>query len=132
MVSRRDAYDDWYQDDEPYAEPEARRYEEEVPRPLALVGPQALDFELIAPEDFEAAQHIADTLRAGVPVLIDFHACDPALTGRLTDFASGLVYALEGSLQDVGHDVLLVAPKRLAVSGDEASAVRAPGFYNRV
>ena len=32
MVSARDAYDDWYDDDEPYAEPRARRYEEETPR----------------------------------------------------------------------------------------------------
>ncbi len=42
-----------------------------------LVGPVRSNFELIAPEDFEATQHIADTLRAGVPVLIDFHACTP-------------------------------------------------------
>ena len=132
MVSARDAYDDWYDDDEPYAEPRARRYEEETPRPLSIVRPPALAFELIAPEDFEVAQRIADRLRAGVPVLIDFHGCDRALTGRLTDFASGLVYALEGSLQHVGSEVLLLTPDCVDISGDEASAVRSPGFYNRI
>jgi cell division inhibitor SepF len=132
MVSARDAYDDWYEDDEPYAEPRARWYEEETPRPLSLVRPPALAFELIAPEDFEAAQHIADRLRAGVPVLIDLQGCDRALTGRLTDFASGLVYALEGSLQYVGSEVLLLTPEPVDVSGDAASAVREPGFYNRI
>jgi FtsZ-interacting cell division protein YlmF len=132
MVSARDAYDDWYEDDEPYAAPQARWYEEEAPRPLAIVRPPALAFELIAPEDFDDAQRIADRLRAGVPVLIDFHGCDRSLAGRLTDFASGLVYALEGSLQHVGRDVLLLTPDRVDISGDDASAVREPGFYNRI
>ena len=132
MVSARDAYDDRYEDDEPYAEPRARWYEGPAPRPLSLVHPPALAFELIAPEDFEAAQRIADRLRDGVPVLIDFHGCDRALTGRLTDFASGLVYAIEGSLQYVGSDVLLLTPERVDISGDADSAVRAPGFYNRI
>ena len=51
------------------------------------------------------AQTIADRLRAGAPVLIDFRGCDPRLAGRLMDFSSGLVYALEGTLQHVGRDV---------------------------
>jgi hypothetical protein len=132
MVSARDAYDDWYDDDEPYAEPEARWYEEETPRPLSLVRPPSLAFELIVPEDFEVAQRVADRLRVGVPVLIDFHGCDRALVGRLTDFASGLVYALDGTLQHVGGEVLLLTPDRVDISGDAASAVREPGFYNRI
>ena len=76
------------------------------------------------------AQDIADRLRAGTPVLVDLRGCDPQLTGRLTDFCSGLVYALEGTLQHVGREVLLLAPDHVDVSGDEASAVREPGFYN--
>ena len=132
MVSARDAYDDWYEDDEPYAEREARRYEEEAPSPISLVGPRALAFELIAPEDFEVAQRIADRLRGGVPVLVDLHGCDRVLAGRLTDFASGLVYALEGALQNIGSDVLLLTPESFDISGDAASAVHEPGFYNRI
>lgn len=130
MVSTRDVHDDWYDDDEPYAETPWR--DEEAPRRLSVVRPPAVAFELVAPEDFDAAQRIADRLRAGVPVLVDLHGCGPELVGRLTDFASGLVYALEGSLQQVGRNVLLLAPERVDVSGDSASDVRAPGFHNRV
>jgi cell division inhibitor SepF len=132
MVSARDAYEDWYDGDEPYAEPQARWSERAAPRPLSLVRPPELAFELVAPEDFETAQHIADRLRAGVPVLLDLQGCDRALTGRLTDFAAGLVYALDGTLQHVGREVLLLTPERVDVSGDAASAVREPGFYNRI
>ena len=65
-------------------------------------------------------------------MLIDLEGCDRALAGRLTDFASGLVYALGGSLQHVGSTVLLLTPSHMAVSGDELSDIRAPGFYNRI
>jgi cell division inhibitor SepF len=132
MVSARDACDDWYEDDEPYGDADAGRYEEPAPRPLSLVRPAELAFEVVRPEDFEAAQRVADRLRAGASVVIDLGECDRALAGRLTDFASGLVYALGGSLQHVGDDVLLLAPSHMAVSGDELSDVRAPGFYNRI
>jgi cell division inhibitor SepF len=129
MVSARDTYDDWYEDDGPGGEVGERG--QYAPRSLELVRPAQLAFELVAPESFEVAQTIADRLRAGAPVLVDLGGCDQPLKGRLTDFCSGLVYALEGTLQHVGREVLLLAPDHVDVSGDEASAVREPGFYNR-
>ena len=64
-------------------------------------------------------------------MLVDLHGVDPEVAGRLTDFCSGLVYAVDGGLQQVGRDVLLLTPDRLDVTGDELSAVREPGFFNR-
>ncbi len=132
MVSARDAYDDWYEDDEPYGDADAGRFETPARRPLSVVGPVEVAFEVVRPEDFEAAQRIADRLRAGASVLVDLEGCEHALAGRLTDFASGLVYALGGSLQHVGSTVLLLTPSHMAVSGDELSDIRDPGFYNRI
>jgi cell division inhibitor SepF len=132
MVSARDAYDDWYEDDEPYGDADVGRYDQSSSRPLSLVRPARLAFEVVRPEDFEAAQRIADRLRVGAPVLIDLEGSDVALAGRLTDFASGLVYALGGSLQHVGSTVLLLTPSHMTVSGDELSDIRGPGFHNRV
>jgi cell division inhibitor SepF len=130
MVSARDPRDDRYDDHESRGA-RAGWDREPASRPLELVGRPRLAFELVRPESFEAAQTIADSVRAGIPVLVDFHDCDPDLTGRLTDFCSGLAYAVEGALQSVGRDVLLIAAHTVDVHGDVASAVRAPGFYNR-
>jgi cell division inhibitor SepF len=130
MVSARDPHDDRYDDSEPSGAG-AGWGREPAPRPLELVGRPRLSFALVRPESFEAAQAIADSVRAGVPVLVDFHGCDLELTGRLTDFCSGLAYAVEGTLQLIGREVLLVAADTVDVHGDVASAVRAPGFYNR-
>ena len=100
-------------------------------RSLELVRAPFVKFSVSSPDSFEVAQEIADHLRAGEPVLVDLGACDRQLTGRLIDFCSGLVYALDGGFQQVGTDVLLLTPRVFDVSGDEASAVRTPGFYNR-
>ena len=133
MVTARDAHDNWYEDDDRLDDPE---HEWEAgsrdARRLELVGRARLAFETVAPESFEAAQAVADRLREGRPVLLDFHGCDPRLAGRLTDFASGLVYALGGTLQLVGREVVLLAPSHVDLSGDEASGVGSPGFYNRI
>ena len=132
MVSARDANDDWYEGDEPYGNAGDGWYEGPASRLLALVRPAPFAFEVVAvPESFEVAQAIADRLRAGTPVLVDLRGCDRQLAGRLTDFCSGLVYAVEGTLQHIGGEVLLLAPSHVDISGDEASAVRKPGFYNR-
>lgn len=132
MVSARDAHDDWYEDDEPYGDADAGRYEDEAARPLSLVRAAGQEFELVRPEGFEAAQRIADRLRDGASVLVDLGGCERALAGRLTDFASGLAYALEGGMQHVGGEVLLLTPARMRVSGDELSDIRTPGFFNRL
>ena len=130
-MTARDAYDDWYEDDEPYGEA-GERWDDGPARPLELVRRPRFAFEVVAaPEGFEVAQTIADRLRDGSPVLVDLRGCDAQLSGRLTDFCSGLVYALEGTLQHIGEEVILLAPSHVDLSGDEASAVREPGFYNR-
>jgi FtsZ-interacting cell division protein YlmF len=131
MVTTRDAYDDWYEDDEPYGEP-VDRWDDGPARPLELVRRPRFAFEVVAaPESFEVAQTIADRLRGGSPVLVDLRGCRAQLSGRLADFCSGLAYALEGTLQPLGRDVILLTPSHVDISGDEASAVREPGFYNR-
>lgn len=132
MVSASDAYDDWYEDEEPYGDAGTAWHEAPAPSPLSLVARPRLSFDLVTPTGFDAAQTIADSLRGGTPVLVDLHGVDRALAGRLTDFCSGLVYAVDGGLQHAGRDVLLLAPSTMDVSGDEASAVREPGFYNRI
>ncbi|HEX5643419.1 MAG TPA: cell division protein SepF [Thermoleophilia bacterium] len=131
MASARDPHDHWHDDHDTGDDAGTGWDRWPKPRPLELVSHPQPAFELVKPESFEAAQTIADSVRAGIPVLVDFHDCDPGLAGRLTDFCSGLAYAVEGALQHVGRDVLLIAAHSVDVHGDVASAVRSPGFYNR-
>jgi cell division inhibitor SepF len=98
---------------------------------LELVRRQESTFHLIAPDDFDAAQQVADLFREGEPVVVDLQDCDRLLAGRLIDFCSGLVYALDGTLQHVGREVVMLLPSRASLSGDEHMQIREPGFFNR-
>lgn len=127
-MGRRDhAYDDMYEGTEAWRDD----YETEVPR-LDLVRPPQVCVELVTPHEFGDAQTIADRVRDDRLVLVDLRECSPPLAARLTDFCSGLAYAVDGGLQIVADGVVLVTPGYVDVSGDEAAAVREPGFYNRL
>ncbi len=125
-------FDDIY-DDEPRGRGPRYRssYERSAP-PLALVQPMRLEFGLVAPATFDEAQQIADRFRAEAPTIVNLQGCTPELAKRVTDFCSGLAYALEGSLQIVETGVILLAPRNVDVSGDATMGVRESGFYNQV
>jgi cell division inhibitor SepF len=133
MARRDHAYDDWYDDTarRDYDEPAWESQRDERSR-LELVRRPAAHVELITPHDFADAQTVADRLRKDHVVVVDLRECQPNLAARLTDFCSGLAYALEGGLQLVTDGVVLLTPLHVDVSGDDESAVREPGFFNRL
>lgn len=87
------------------------------------------NFFLIAPREFEDVQQIADRLKAGTPVIIDYGSCGAELSRRLLDFASGLSYALDARLEFVGERVVLLAPPGFELSGGIAGT--GPHFFNQ-
>lgn len=101
-------------------------------KPLALVRPPRIAFSLVAPQDFDDAQQIADHLRAETPVIVDLRSCAPELSKRLIDFCSGLTYARDGSLEFLGDMVVLLAPPHVELSSDSLGGLQEGRFYNRV
>jgi cell division inhibitor SepF len=113
----RDDYDyDDYADEGDEAERSPRAQSARDARPLALVRPRRVVFALVVPQGFDDAQQIADHLRTGDPVIVDLQDCDRGLRERLTDFCSGLTYAVDGSVEYVGEQVLLLAPPGVELS----------------
>jgi len=123
-----DGYDE-YADDEACAGPEKL---ERAARPLALVRPPHIEFTVVAPEDFDDAQRIADHLRAETPVIVDVRSCGPHLAKRLIDFFSGLTYARDGSLESLGDGVVLLTPHHVELSSDSSVGLQARRFFNQV
>jgi FtsZ-interacting cell division protein YlmF len=115
--------------EEPLAQ--GRPARERAARPLALVRPPRLEVLVVAPHDFDDARQIADRLRAGGPVIVDLQCCGRELSMRLTDFCSGLTYALEGSLQHIGEQVVLLAPHNVELSSAPPNAPHDRRFYNQ-
>jgi cell division inhibitor SepF len=106
---------------------------EERPARLRSVdpGPPA-KVHLVVPRSFNDAQQIADRFKAQIPVIINLQGADTDLSKRLIDFASGLTYALDGSMQRVADKVFLLTPRNVELSAEErARALERGGFYNQ-
>jgi cell division inhibitor SepF len=87
---------------------------------------------LVLPRSFNDAQQIADRFKDQVPVILNLQSADNELSKRLIDFASGLTYALDGSMQRVADKVFLLTPRDVELSAEErARAMERGGFYNQ-
>ena len=94
-------------------------------------GPPA-KVHLVIPRSFNDAQQIADRFKAQIPVILNLQGADTDLSKRLIDFASGLTYALDGSMQRVADKVFLLTPRNVELSAEErARALERGGFFNQ-
>ena len=103
------------------------------PRPVeAVPPPPGAQVHLVLPRSFNDAQQIADRFKLGVPVIVNLQNADQELSKRLVDFASGLTYALNGSMQRVADRVFLLTPHNVQVSAEErARVLETGGFFNQ-
>jgi len=125
-------YDDIFSDDEPPAVTSSRmRSRPNAPAPIPNGHRAAAQVSLVVPKTFNDAQTVADKLKADVPVIINMQSADADLTRRLIDFASGLTYALDGSMQRVADRVFLLTPHAVKVSAEDKALLMERGFFNQ-
>jgi cell division inhibitor SepF len=109
--------------------------EHEVTRPPAetqtvrTLKDTHLESEIITATSYSDAQQLADHIRASIPVVLDLRTVEPAMVRRLVDFASGLTYALSGSMRKIGQGVILVTPANVNISRDERRRLADLGYY---
>ena len=122
--------DDWTDDDDaapPAAEPRSSRA-----RLRGVNGGSNTKVHLVLPRSFNDAQQIADRFKDSIPVILNLQNADTDLSKRLIDFASGLTYALDGSMQRVADKVFLLTPRNVELSAEErARALDRGGFFNQ-
>lgn len=70
---------------------------------------------VIEPSNFDDSQKIADYLRSNQPVVVNFENTDNIVTKRMTDFISGTIYALGGSMKKIGRSILVCAPRNVDI-----------------
>ena len=98
----------------------------------SVTAPAPAKVHLVVPRAFNDAKQIADRFKAQIPVILNLQSADTELSKRLIDFASGLTYALDGSMQRVADKVFLLTPRDVELSAEErARAIERGGFYNQ-
>jgi cell division inhibitor SepF len=78
--------------------------------PTVRPVPSAGDTVTVRPRSFNEAQEIADYFKQGLPVIVNLEGADSGMARRVIDFASGLCYALSGTMEKVGTGVYLLKP----------------------
>ena len=93
--------------------------------------PHIVSIHKAEPKRFNEAREIADRFKNGIPVIMNLQGTDDAVARRLVDFASGLVYGLDGKIEMVANRVYLLTPADMEVSAEERERIAGGGFYNQ-
>jgi cell division inhibitor SepF len=84
---------------------------------------------VVEPRIFDDAQDFADRFKGGVPVIVNLRLTEPKHAPKILQFASGLVYGLNGRMQRVGDHVYLLTPFNMEVSADEKRRLAEHGLF---
>ena len=96
-------------------------------RTLPTAGPTSV--HVVEPRIFDDAQDFADRYKSGVPVIINLRLTEQKHAPKILQFASGLVYGLNGKMQRVGEQVYLLTPFNMEVSADEKRRLAEHGLF---
>ena len=72
---------------------------------------------LFEPRSFDEAQEIGRRLKDNKAAVINLHKLQRDYAQRTIDFLTGVVFALDGTIQKIGQNVILCAPKSIGVNG---------------
>ena len=72
-----------------------------------------------APAKNDDSPKIADYLRDNQTVVVNYDKTDNVVAKRMTDFVSGTVYAIGGSMKKLGRNIIICAPKNVDIDADD-------------
>lgn len=73
---------------------------------------------LFEPRAYSETQDIANYLKQKRAAVVNLHRLQKEQAKRVIDFLSGVIYAIEGDIQQIGPKIFLCTPKNIGVSGN--------------
>ncbi len=73
---------------------------------------------LFEPRSFDEAEEIASHLKQRRAAVINLHRLPREDAQRCIDVLTGVVFALDGTIQKIGHNVILCTPRSIGVDGE--------------
>ncbi len=86
---------------------------------------------LTTPTTFNDVEEVGVNFRNGIPTIMNLQGASESVAKRLLDFASGLIFGLEGRIERVGDRVFLLTPVGVEVSTEEKRRLSERGFFNQ-
>ena len=72
---------------------------------------------LFEPRSYEEAQEIGLCLKSNKACVVNLHRLPHEYAQRTIDFLTGVIFALDGSIQKIGANIILCAPSTIGVGG---------------
>lgn len=72
---------------------------------------------LFEPRSYDEANEIAKRIKEQRAVVVNLHKLTREYAQRTIDFLSGVIYALDGTIEKIGTNVILCTPKTMRVAG---------------
>ncbi len=91
-------------------------YEQPTNKAFSKVNPDT-KMVLFEPRSFDEAEDIARYLKDKKAAVVNLHRLNRDYAQRSIDFLTGVIFALDGSIQKIGHNVILCTPKSIGVHG---------------
>jgi cell division inhibitor SepF len=85
---------------------------------------------VVEPRAYDDAKEVGDKMRANIPVIMNLQGVEDDLFKRLTAFASGLAYGLNGRVQRLAPRVYLIVPANVEVSAEDRRKLAERGFFD--
>ncbi len=73
---------------------------------------------LFEPRAYSETQEIATFLKQKRAAVVNLHRLQKEQSKRVIDFLSGVIFAIEGDIQQIGPKIFLCTPKNIGVSGN--------------
>lgn len=73
---------------------------------------------LFEPRAYSDTQEIAIYLKQKRAAVVNLHRLQKEQSKRVIDFLSGVIFAIEGDIQQIGPKIFLCTPKNIGVSGN--------------
>ena len=89
----------------------------ENPKTKVKAVPTDTKMVLFEPRSFEEAEEIARHLKSRRAAVVNLHRLQRDYAQRTIDFLTGVVFALDGTIQKIGHNVILCTPRSIGVDG---------------
>ena len=102
------------------------------PEPAGNVRPvPSSKVHVTNPTTFNDVEEVGVNFRNGVPTIMNLAGASETVAKRLLDFASGLIFGLDGRIERVGDRVFLLTPVGVDVSTEERRRLSERGFFNQ-
>jgi cell division inhibitor SepF len=86
---------------------------------ISLHSSRSEEIHIRKPSCQDDAPVCADCLRARRPVIVNLKALDTQQARRVFDFLKGVVYALEGHIEEAGEGIFLLTPRNVDIMADQ-------------